>query len=636
MQDVQFPARLGRYELLARIAAGGMAEVFAGRIVGDSGFAKLVAIKIMLEELLAEERFVTMFVDEARVAAHISDPHVVGILDLGRTERGVPYLVMDLVVGASVSGILKGDPDLQPAPMPLPLAIEIAAQAAEGLHAAHEARDALGTPLEIVHRDVSPQNILVGIDGRVRITDFGVARAVARLTRTESGEVKGKARYFSPEQAQGRAVDRRSDVFALGIVLWEMLALKPLFTGRTMADVLKAVVSQPVPDVREHRPDVPAEIVQVIRHALERSVEARVATGSELARELRQAAEAAHVLLPRATAIASYVETRAGQAIKALTSEIREHSSISVELPIAIDEEDTASHHGFSEEEPTTVDPLFVAGLSSGRTPMLRAPSSPAAPAAPASAPQISAPPLAAELAATIPESQPDPRMVQAVAQAVAAMKAAAPSAAAPLPPPPPPVAAERPHAQTLPLGAMATFPPVVPGAEVAAAQASAQGTQNGRGAQATQNGQGTQSGRGAQPEALTRCPRCQREVPLASLSFADDGSQICKSCHSAAVSEDGDRGAVRAIAGMGYGALFVGVLTLCMTWIPFLNLVPAVLAIASAGAFFVNVSRSPDHRRRMGWQLPVATIAAAIGLALGLLVPITYLLVLLGVAVAP
>ena len=588
MQDV-LPARLGRYELLAPIAAGGMAEVFAGRIVGESGFAKLVAIKIMKEELLSEERFVSMFIDEARVAAHLSHPNVVGILDLGRTERGVPYLVMDLVIGASVSQLLKGDPGLDPAPMPLDLAIELTAQVAEGLHAAHEARDALGTPLEIVHRDVSPQNILVGADGRARITDFGVARAVARLTRTESGEVKGKARYFSPEQAQGMVVDRRSDLFALGVVLWEMLSLKPLFTGRTFAEVLRSVTSQPVPDVRQHRPDVPEPVLEVLARTLDKNRDARIPTGAELARALRAAGESAGIRAPKSSAVASFVEARAGKSVAALTTEMRERTSMSIELPFLGDTTD-GDDNGFTDEEPTTVDP-DIARLH-------------ARPQAGRPEPRRESMPRLSEAAVTIPDRVPDARMKAAVADAVATMEQRARTETADQ---------GRPRAgvRTLPLGVMT---PTDLAAEV----------------QRTAS-----AGAPASVSATRTCPRCQREVAADSFGFAEDGAQVCKPCLSREVIAEGDRSAVSTLAGMGYGALLSGVLTLCMTWIPYLNLVPALLAIGSAVAFFVNVSRSPEERRRMGWQLPAATIAAAIGLALGLLVPLTYLLVLVGIAAA-
>ncbi len=609
--DVQRPARLGRYEILAPIAAGGMAEVFAGRLLGEQGPPKLVAIKVMREELLAEERFVAMFVDEARVAAHIAHPNVVGIHDLGRTDHGVPYLVMDLVIGASVSQLLKGDAQLEPAPLPVALAVEIAAQAAEGLHAAHEAKDALGTPLEIVHRDVSPQNVLVGLDGYARITDFGVARAVARLTRTESGEVKGKARYFSPEQALGRSVDRRSDLWALGVVLWEVLALKPLFTGRTMGDVLQAVVSGQVPDVRQHRPDVPESVARAIGQALERAPDRRVANGLELARVLREAAHEGRVPAPRPSQIAQHVHVRSGRTIETLTEAIRARTGVAVTLPSFDDTEDTESDDGgFTDEEPTTVDHEFArrVGAKGSRPGVDRAALGGALGVTVSSKPSRLIERAESEMA-TIPESKPDPIIQAAVAAAIAAKQGV-------------PLRESR-GVATLPLGVM------VP-SESAMASAAAEVR--------VVSVEATPPVEARPPRSaahMVACPRCGREVPLTSLSFADDGAKVCKICHSSEVVAEGDRGAVRTIAGMGYGALLAGFLTLCFTWVPYLNVVPAVLAIGSAVAFFVHVSRSPEHRRHMGWQLPAATIASAIGLALGLLVPITYVLVLVGLAAA-
>jgi serine/threonine-protein kinase len=580
-QAPELPARLGRYELLAPIASGGMAEVFAARVVGDPAPAKLVAIKRMKEELLGEARFVSMFLDEARIAAHLSHPNVVGLEDLGRTEQGVPYLVMDLVVGASVAELLRGDPGLERKAVPLEIAVELIAQAAEGLHAAHEAKDALGTPLEIVHRDVSPQNILVGLDGRARISDFGIARAVARLTRTATGELKGKARYFSPEQAHGKDADRRSDLFALGVVLWEMLALQPLCSGRSLPEVLRAVSAQAVPDVRDRRPEVPEPVARVLARALERDLEARVATGEELARCLRAAARDSGLRAPQRLEIGGYVESRVGQSITRLLEAIRARSPVPVDLPF---EGDTTLRNdaGF-EDEVTVVDPSLGRGT--------------AAPGGEASARSGGV--------VTIPDRFEDARMRAAVSEAVEAMRAREVAPAGP-----------RAGVRTLPLGVMA--PADMPAAAELLPQAETQ-------APATQAP--------ATQETTSSCQRCGRTVSRSTLGFAEDGATVCKRCLSAEVIEVGDRSAVSTIAGMGYGALLSGVVTLCTSWIPYWNLVPAALAIGSAVAFFVNVARSPEARRRMGWQLPAATVCAAIGLALGLLAPLAYLLVALGLA---
>ncbi len=353
-----FPTRLDGYELLARVAAGGMAEVFVARSLGEAR-SELVAVKVLLEELCTDARFVTMFVDEANVAAHVTHPNVVAIHDVGRTARGVPFLVMDLVVGASVAQLLRGGAGEEPQALPLPLAIEIAAQAAEGLAAAHDARDGLGAPLEIVHRDVSPQNILVGIDGRARIADFGIARAAARLTQTAAGEVKGKARYFSPEQARGRPVDRRSDLFSLGVALWESLTLRPLFVGASMPDVMQAVVTAEIPDVRAFRPEAPEELARVLDWALQREPERRVPSGLELASALRWASSAAG-LEARPIDLAAYARARRAAELEELIDTVERRSGLRISSP-AFDPS------GEFEDEATRVDADLVRRIRRSR-----------------------------------------------------------------------------------------------------------------------------------------------------------------------------------------------------------------------------------------------------------------------------
>ena len=311
--------RLGRYETLFRLAAGGMAEVHVARMVGEGGFEKLVAIKRMLPSLAADERFVGMFLDEGRVAANISSPNVVATLDLGRADDDSLYLVMELVVGVALSTLRAANP----APMPVDLATEIIAQAALGLHDAHEARTAYGEWLAIVHRDVSPQNILVDVAGRVRITDFGVARAIERVTRTESGEVKGKLAYFAPEQARAKPLDRRADVFALGIVAWELLTGRRLFAGESPADTVIRVLEMPVPRVDEIRPEVPAALADAVARALDRDVYARTETAGALAKELRAAVPAVSP-----SDLGALVRERGGEALRRIERGIRERADL--------------------------------------------------------------------------------------------------------------------------------------------------------------------------------------------------------------------------------------------------------------------------------------------------------------------
>ena len=267
-----------------------MAEVYAARIVGEGGFQKVVALKRMLPTLAEDERFVSMFLDEGRVAANISSPNVVQTLDLGRADDDSLYLVMELVVGVSlgrlVRGALKAGQFLDDG-----VAVRILAEAARGLHDAHEATTPMGDPLRIVHRDVSPQNILVDRAGRTRITDFGVARAMQRHSHTQTGEMKGKMAYFAPEQAVGGEMDRRLDVFALGIVSWEILTGRRLFKGDNPLQTLKKITEAPIPSLLHYRPDLPPALDAAVQRALRRDMHERWPSALDYARALEAAVE---------------------------------------------------------------------------------------------------------------------------------------------------------------------------------------------------------------------------------------------------------------------------------------------------------------------------------------------------------
>jgi eukaryotic-like serine/threonine-protein kinase len=278
----------GRYEALFKIAAGGMAEVYAARIRGEAGFEKLVAVKRMLPHLTDDAEFSSMFLDEGRLAANIASPNVVSTLDLGRADDGALYIVMELVVGVALSSLIKASAKLGRL-IPVPIACEILAQAASGLDDAHEARTPTGVHLGIVHRDVSPQNVLVGADGRVRVVDFGVARALLRQTHTSTGTLKGKFAYFSPEQAAAKDVDRRSDVFALGIVAWETLLNRRLFDGENPLDQIQRVREMAIPIPSTLRPDLPRAVSDVVMQALQRDPRKRLQSASAFAAAMREA-----------------------------------------------------------------------------------------------------------------------------------------------------------------------------------------------------------------------------------------------------------------------------------------------------------------------------------------------------------
>ncbi|MBN8614763.1 MAG: serine/threonine protein kinase, partial [Deltaproteobacteria bacterium] len=280
---------LGRYQVLCPIGAGGMAEVHAARVVGAESFAKLVALKVMLPHLSRDPKFARMFVDEARLAAHIESAHVVTTLDLGKDQDDRLYQAMELVLGASLRQLL----DASETPLPLGVALSILAELARGLSDAHAARGPDGAPLGLVHRDVSPHNVLVGVDGRTRLSDFGVARAAASVSATESGELKGKLAYAAPEQLRGEVADARSDVFALGVVCWEVLAGRRLFAAENPLALVDMMMTRPIPRLDGERPELGAPIADVVAAMLVREREARTISASEVADRLGDLARAA-------------------------------------------------------------------------------------------------------------------------------------------------------------------------------------------------------------------------------------------------------------------------------------------------------------------------------------------------------
>jgi serine/threonine-protein kinase len=304
--------RLDRYELVAELASGGMATVFLGRILGVGGFQRFVAIKRLHPHLASEQEFVEMFLDEARLAASIHHPNVVPILEVGTSDRGY-YLVMEYIEGDTLARLLARAATSRQR-VPIPIANRIVLDTLAGLHAAHELRDDNDRHLNLVHRDVSPQNILVGINGTARITDFGVARAATRLSSTRSGQLKGKLAYMAPEQARGGMIDRRADVFAVGTVLWEVLADKRLFKGEGEADTLNRVLFEPIPRLREIAPEVHPALETITMKSLERDPQKRFTSAAVFADELEKAARNIHALAS-VREVAEYVQKVIGQEI---------------------------------------------------------------------------------------------------------------------------------------------------------------------------------------------------------------------------------------------------------------------------------------------------------------------------------
>ncbi|MEQ9078316.1 MAG: serine/threonine-protein kinase [Sandaracinaceae bacterium] len=247
------------YQHVLPLAEGGMGRVELA-MRSESGFERLYAVKRLHPQLREDESFRTMFLDEARVAGLLRHSNVVSVLDVGEDEEG-PYLVMDYVEGLTLSMLLKFHARTRQY-MPMQLALRIAEQIALGLHAAHDLRDSEGRPMELVHRDVSPQNVLVGFDGVVRVMDFGIAKAIGRGTQTSTGVLKGKLSYMSPEQLRFEEATRASDLFAFGLVLVELVAGRHPYPGEGMVRA-RHILNDPQPDLGELRPRCPPELVQL-------------------------------------------------------------------------------------------------------------------------------------------------------------------------------------------------------------------------------------------------------------------------------------------------------------------------------------------------------------------------------------
>lgn len=286
----------GKFELLACLARGGMAEVFLARQRGEGRFERLVVIKRILPQYADDKRFIDMFLEEARIAALLDHPNVIPIYDLGRVEeaRGQAvtsyFIAMPFVHGITVQNMLKEATQRQ-IPVPLGISAEIACQALAGLHYAHERVGLDGRPMQLVHRDVSPSNLMINEQGRTLLLDFGIASVAD--SAEETGSMRGKLSYMSPEQVHAAPLDCRSDLFSLAIVLYELMVGKRLFQRKNDVQVIDAIVSDPLPDPAMERPDLPPALAAMLRRALEREPARRFATAAEMSRALERAVEPA-------------------------------------------------------------------------------------------------------------------------------------------------------------------------------------------------------------------------------------------------------------------------------------------------------------------------------------------------------
>jgi eukaryotic-like serine/threonine-protein kinase len=312
-----------RYELLVKIASGGMATVYVGRLTSAAGVTRLVAVKRAHAHLLEHPAFARMVIGEARLASRIHHPNVVAVQDVEEIE-GELLLVMDYVEGASLSELLPSAE--HGGAMPIEVAMRVILDACAGLHAAHELTGDDGTPLGIVHRDVSPHNILVGIDGVARLTDFGIAKSSSHTQsdgRTSTGALKGKVSYMAPEYIESGRLDARSDVFSLGVVAWETLTGRRLFRGETDIESLRMVLAAEVPQLASVSAALGPSVNAIIRRALARDPTERIATAAMFGEALEAAALRDGTRVGKHADVAAWMKDIAGSALEARRALVR-------------------------------------------------------------------------------------------------------------------------------------------------------------------------------------------------------------------------------------------------------------------------------------------------------------------------
>jgi serine/threonine-protein kinase len=275
----------GKYRILSQLGEGGSATVYLAVARGPSGFSKLVVLKTLKRSVSDEEELHKMFLNEARLSARLNHPNIVQTNEVIE-DRGLPVIVMEYLEGQSLAKILpraRGG-------LPLAIHLRIIADSLNGLHHAHELTDFDGSPLGLVHRDMTPQNVFVTYDGQTKILDFGIAKlANSNRPETETGVIKGKLRYMPPEQITGEGIDRRADIYAVGVMLWEAVAGEPIWKGLTDAQVMHQVLNCGVPSPRSVRADIPERLEQICMKALSSEADERYATAAELEAELESA-----------------------------------------------------------------------------------------------------------------------------------------------------------------------------------------------------------------------------------------------------------------------------------------------------------------------------------------------------------
>ncbi len=342
------PVPFGKYLLLDRISVGGMAEVFKAKSYGVEGFEKIIAIKRILPTMGEDRDFIKMFIDEAKIAGQLAHANICQIFELGRID-GSHFIAMEYIWGKDLLQIQNRLRKIKQQ-MPIPMACFAIAKVLEGLDYAHRKRDAHGRPLEIVHRDCSPQNVLVSYEGEVKVIDFGIAKATSRNSRTMAGVLKGKFGYMSPEQVRGLPLDRRSDIFALGTMLYECLTGERLFMGETDFSTLEKVRNVDIQPPRALNPAIPEQVERVILKALAKDVDDRYQWCSEMLVDLQQYLMAQDVVYT-AKSLSSWLKEIFAQEIDRERAQLEQYKRVGRDgliggLPSAEADRDVVSHLG--------------------------------------------------------------------------------------------------------------------------------------------------------------------------------------------------------------------------------------------------------------------------------------------------
>ena len=313
-------SQLGKYQLIKRVAVGGMSEIYLASQGGLSHFERAVIVKCIRGDLDTEREVLDMFLDEARIAACLKHPNIVHLYDVG-DDGNVPYLAMEYIFGRDLMQISERARAMG-RELPMQFIIQVMCSALAGLHYAHEIAEYEDKPLKAIHRDVSPQNILVSFDGVTKIVDFGIAKAEARLSHTQAGILKGKYAYMSPEQVRGRALDQRSDQFSLAVVFYEIITNTRLFQRDTDYSTMEAVDACEIPPMRVLRKDVPRRVVKVLRKAMRRNPKRRFNSCKDMERALHKLLHGSAV--ERSDYVANFMRSLFATDLKARDSAIRE------------------------------------------------------------------------------------------------------------------------------------------------------------------------------------------------------------------------------------------------------------------------------------------------------------------------